>query len=89
MPGGHLIVEALDKYGVFEKAGAWLEQQVATLGMAGSMFIDALKKVHRLLELDRHLPPGPRVGPGEGALPRADPQAHRVLCRTRHRDSSS
>src|SRR5207244_10638604 len=44
MPGGHLIVEALDKYGVFEKAGAWLEQQVATLGMAGSMFIDALKK---------------------------------------------
>jgi hypothetical protein len=44
MPGGHLIVEALEKYGVFEKAGAWLEQQVATLGMAGSMFIDALKK---------------------------------------------
>jgi Domain of unknown function (DUF4157)/Novel toxin 15 len=44
MPGGHLIVEALDKYGVFEKAGAWLEQQVATLGMTGSMFIDALKQ---------------------------------------------
>jgi hypothetical protein len=44
IPGGHLIVEALEKYGVFEKAGAWLEQQVATLGMAGSMFIDALKK---------------------------------------------
>jgi hypothetical protein len=44
MPGGHLIVEALEKYGVFEKGGAWLEQQVATLGMAGSMFIDALKK---------------------------------------------
>jgi hypothetical protein len=44
IPGGHLIVEALEKYGVFEKAGAWLEQQVAMLGMAGSMFIDALKK---------------------------------------------
>jgi Domain of unknown function (DUF4157) len=44
IPGGHLIVEALEKYAVFEKAGAWLEQQVATLGMAGSMFIDALKK---------------------------------------------
>ncbi|HEX4526266.1 MAG TPA: DUF4157 domain-containing protein [Gaiellaceae bacterium] len=44
IPGGHLIVEALEKYGVFEKAGAWLEQQIATLGMAGSMFIDALKR---------------------------------------------
>jgi hypothetical protein len=44
MPGGHLIVEALDKYGVFDKAGAWLEQQVATLGMTGRMFIDALKE---------------------------------------------
>src|SRR5919109_3642592 len=42
IPGGHLIVEALDKYGVFEKAGAWLERQVATLGMTARMFIDAL-----------------------------------------------
>jgi Domain of unknown function (DUF4157) len=42
IPGGHLIVEALEKYGVFEKGGAWLEQQVATLGMTGRMFIDAL-----------------------------------------------
>jgi hypothetical protein len=42
IPGGHLIVEALEKYGVFEKGGKWLEQQVATLGMAGRMFIDAL-----------------------------------------------
>jgi hypothetical protein len=44
IPGGHLIVEALEKYGVFEKAGAWLERQVATLGMTGRMFIDALKE---------------------------------------------
>src|SRR5438093_6970408 len=53
IPGGHLLVEALDKYGVFEKAGAWLEKQLATLGMVGSMFIDALKKfVHSLGLLD-------------------------------------
>jgi Domain of unknown function (DUF4157) len=44
IPGGHLIVEALEKYGVFVKAGAWLEQQVATLGMTGRMFKDALDK---------------------------------------------
>jgi hypothetical protein len=44
IPGGHLIVEALEKYGIFEKGGAWLEQQVATLGMTGRMFIDALKE---------------------------------------------
>lgn len=49
IPGGHLIVEALDKYGVFEKAGAWLEQQIATLGMTGRMFLDALKEfIHSL-----------------------------------------
>ncbi len=36
MPGGGLITEALDKYGVFEKAGTWLEQQVAALGLSGS-----------------------------------------------------
>jgi hypothetical protein len=44
IPGGHLIVEALEKYGVFEKGGKWLEQQIATLGMTGRMFIDALKE---------------------------------------------
>jgi len=75
MPGGHLIVEALDKYGVFEKAAPGSSRQVATLGMAGSMFIDALKKFIDSLSWTDIFPPGPRVGPGEGALPRADPQA--------------
>jgi len=35
MPGGHLIEEALDKYGVFEKLGGWLEQQVARMVSIG------------------------------------------------------
>ena len=34
--GGGLIVKALDTYGIFEKAGAWLEKQIDTLGMVGS-----------------------------------------------------
>jgi hypothetical protein len=42
IPGGGLIVRALDTYGIFEKGGAWLEQQVATLGMVGSAIFDAL-----------------------------------------------
>ena len=47
--GGGLIVKALDTYGIFEKAGAWLEKQIDTLGMVGSSifhgfmdFIDSL-----------------------------------------------
>jgi Domain of unknown function (DUF4157)/Bacterial toxin 4 len=44
LPGGGLIVEALDRYGVFDRAGSWIEQQFATLGMVGSMFRDALMR---------------------------------------------
>ena len=40
MPGGHLIEEALDKYGVFDKLGGWLEQQVKRMASIGS----AIKK---------------------------------------------
>jgi hypothetical protein len=43
MPGGGLITEALDKYGVFDKAGAWIEQQIAALGISGSAIAQAIK----------------------------------------------
>lgn len=36
LPGGGLITQALDNSGVFEKAGAFVEKQIASLGMAGS-----------------------------------------------------
>jgi len=36
LPGGGLITQALDSSGVFEKAGAFVEKQIAALGMAGS-----------------------------------------------------
>lgn len=40
MPGGGLITQALENSGIFDKAGAWVQQQVDALGMAGS----AIKK---------------------------------------------
>jgi hypothetical protein len=42
LPGGALIVEALDRYGVFDRAGGWIEAQFRSLGMVGSAFRAAL-----------------------------------------------
>jgi hypothetical protein len=42
IPGGHLIVEALNNHGVFEKGGKFIEDQFRTLGMVGGAFRDAL-----------------------------------------------
>ncbi len=36
LPGGRLITSVLDHYGVFERAGAYVEQQMNTLGITGS-----------------------------------------------------
>lgn len=42
LPGGRLITQALDQYGVFDKVGAWVDQQIKTLGMTGAMFRKAI-----------------------------------------------
>lgn len=49
LPGGGLITDALNNSGVFDKAGAWVEQQLQTLGVAAgsikqavTQFIDSL-----------------------------------------------
>jgi hypothetical protein len=42
IPGGGLVTQALDNYGIFDKIGAWIEQQVAALGMVGSSFRQAI-----------------------------------------------
>ncbi len=42
IPGGSLITRALDNYGVFERAGAWIEQQLDGLGITGSAIRDAV-----------------------------------------------
>lgn len=44
LPGGNLITRVLDKYGVFEKAGTFVEQQIQTLGMTGSLIRDAIMR---------------------------------------------
>lgn len=36
IPGGALISQALDNHGVFERAGRWIEQQIASLGLSGA-----------------------------------------------------
>ncbi len=42
IPGGHLITQALDKYGVFDKVGNWVSEQIDKLGMVGSSIKKAL-----------------------------------------------
>lgn len=42
IPGGGLIVEALNNHGIFEKGGKFIEDQFRSLGMVGSAFRDAL-----------------------------------------------
>lgn len=41
---GALIAQALDNYGIFAKAGAWIEGQIKTLGMVGASLKAALGK---------------------------------------------
>jgi len=42
IPGGTLITQALDKYGVFDKVGNWVSEQIDKLGMIGSSIKNAL-----------------------------------------------
>jgi hypothetical protein len=58
IPGGALITEALDKYGVFEKVGGWVEEQIRGLGMVGSAFKQAIGTFLDSLGLSDILHPG-------------------------------
>lgn len=44
IPGGALITQALDNHGVFDRVGTWVEQQIRTLGMTGSLIRDAIDR---------------------------------------------
>jgi hypothetical protein len=44
IPGGGLIVQALDNYGVFERAGHWIEQQLDGLGITGASIRAAIDR---------------------------------------------
>jgi len=59
LPGGALITQALDSSGVFEKAGAFVEKQIATLGMTGAAIKAAVTDFIKGLSL-----PGDLLHPG-------------------------
>jgi hypothetical protein len=52
LPGGGLITQALDNHGVFDKVGAWVEQQIQTLGLVGSAIKQAMIDFIASLSLD-------------------------------------
>lgn len=58
IPGGGLITQALDNYGVFDKVGGWVEEQLRTLGMVGGALKQALDKFLDSLHLSDILSPG-------------------------------
>ncbi|HEY6229818.1 MAG TPA: DUF4157 domain-containing protein, partial [Pyrinomonadaceae bacterium] len=53
LPGGGLITQALENSGVFEKAGAFVEQQIASLGMTGAAIKAAVTEFIARLSLRR------------------------------------
>jgi hypothetical protein len=48
IPGGGLIVQALDNHGVFERVAGWVEQQISGLGHDRPRHQDAIDPVPRL-----------------------------------------
>lgn len=44
IPGGGFITKALDNHGVFEKVGNWVEQQIKSLGLVGSVIKQAINQ---------------------------------------------
>lgn len=44
LPGGNLIFQALQRHGIIDQVGGWLQQQLATLGLAASSLRQALDR---------------------------------------------
>ncbi|MDB5033879.1 MAG: hypothetical protein JWQ98_1120 [Chlorobi bacterium] len=44
IPGGSLISQALANYGLFDRIGNWVSEQIRTLGMTGSVIRDAINR---------------------------------------------
>lgn len=51
MPGGFIITQVLDRHGVFDRAGAWVEQQINSLGMTVDAIREAIMTFVRSLSL--------------------------------------
>jgi hypothetical protein len=44
IPGGALITQALDNYGIVDRVGAWVDQQLRTLAMTGTAIKNAIDR---------------------------------------------
>lgn len=58
IPFGGLITQALDNYGIFDKIGNWVAQQIKSLGMVGSSFVQAISDFIHSLGASDFLHPG-------------------------------
>ncbi|HSE15984.1 MAG TPA: DUF4157 domain-containing protein [Pyrinomonadaceae bacterium] len=44
IPGGELITQALDNYGIFDRVGGFVEEQISSLGMTAGLIRDAVSE---------------------------------------------
>jgi hypothetical protein len=58
IPFGGLITQALDNYGIFDKIGNWVAQQIKSLGMVGSAIAQAVSDFIHSLGASDFLHPG-------------------------------
>jgi uncharacterized protein DUF4157 len=58
IPFGGLITQALDNYGIFDKIGNWVAQQLKSLGMVGSAIAQAVSDFIHSLGVSDFLHPG-------------------------------
>lgn len=58
IPFGGLVTQALDNYGIFDKIGNWVAQQIKALGMVGSSFVQAISDFIHSLGAADFLHPG-------------------------------
>ncbi|MCU1255833.1 MAG: hypothetical protein JWM83_2132 [Candidatus Angelobacter sp.] len=58
IPFGGLVSQALDNYGIFDKIGNWVSQQLASLGMVGSSIVQAVTDFIHSLGASDFLHPG-------------------------------
>ncbi len=54
IPGGDLITQALDNYGIFDRVGAFVEEQINSLGMTAGAIGNAVTEFISSLRVERH-----------------------------------
>ena len=54
IPGGELITQALDNYDIFDRVGAFVEEQISSLGMTAGAIGNAVTEFISSLSAERH-----------------------------------